>query len=188
VQAFVFPVPSREGRRDSSRGPAPGMTSSMKLGLACAVIGLLLVSVSLIFGGGPAGRVPLTQPPPVAQPVKTRPPDAGDRNDRNALDAMRRNGADLSKPTRITFYLYVPKLTDAREAADALEQRGFSIVLERPLRTASNGVQARTDWGVEASRTQKPTAANLRAARAMFNGLALRLHGTYDGWEAGVVR
>jgi hypothetical protein len=159
--------------------------SLTKLGLGCLIAGLAFVVAALVVG-----RVPVSKPVVVthaATPAPAPSPADDEKNDGDALSALRRNGANLSKRTTITHYLYVPQLGDARLAADALEQRGFAVVLERPL-GAAPGSAVRTDWGVVASRAETPTIAHLRATRSFFKALATRYRGAYDGWEAEVVR
>ena len=158
--------------------------SLMKLGLACLVVGLATGAAGLVFGREPAAKAVVVTGAAV-QPT----PSAADEDwsDGIALGTLERSGANLAKPTAITHYLYVPELGDARAAADALERRGFTIVLERPLDPATNAV-VRTDWGVVAARTETPTIQHLRATRRVFRTLAKRYHGSYDGWEAAVVR
>jgi hypothetical protein len=156
----------------------------MKLGLACLVVGFAIIGAGWLFG-----RAPTTATAVVTVAVLKPTPSAADddMNDVHALSTLLRNGANLSKRTTITHYLYLPELGDARAAADALERRGFSIVLERPLAATANSA-VRTDWGVVASRGETPTMDHLRATRALFKALAGRYRGSYDGWEAEVVR
>ena len=151
----------------------------MRLGLASLVVGLAAIAVGVLFGRAPAAK------PAAVAPAQSF-ADA-DRDDSRALSVLRRDGANLAKPTTITHYLYVPKLGDARAAAAALEPRGFAIVLERPVAPAV-GSGARTDWGVVASRAETPTLDHVRSARAIFQALARRYRGSYDGWEAELVR
>jgi hypothetical protein len=156
----------------------------MKLGLACLIVGLAAVLAGVLFGRTPVATAVVAG----GASVKPAPSAAEqDRSDGAALGTLQRSGANLAKRTTITHYLYVPELGDARAAADALERRGFDIVLERPLGAATNSA-VRTDWGVVASRAETPTIEHLRAARAVFRTLARRYHGSYDGWEAAVVR
>jgi hypothetical protein len=154
----------------------------VRLGLACLAVGLAAVVAGVLFG-----RAPVAKAVAVNGTVKpTQSAAEADRNDGLALSTLTRNGANLAKRTTITHYLYVPELGEARAAADALERRGFAIVIERPLVPAT-GSGVRTDWSVVASRAETPTLDHLRAARAVFQALARRYRGSYDGWEAAVV-
>jgi hypothetical protein len=155
------------------------------LGFGSLVAGLAFVFASLAFGGKPPGKAAVVAHAASATPSPQ--PASDELNDVHALSTLLSNGADLAKPTTITHYLYVPELGDARTAVDALERRGFTVVLERPL-GAAPGSAVRTEWGVVASRAETPTIEHVRAARTVFEALARRYHGSYDGWEAAVVR
>jgi hypothetical protein len=158
--------------------------SLVKLGLGCLIAGLAFVVAALFLGRAPVGKAAVVTPTARASPTPS--PAAAELNDVHALSTLLSNGANLAKQTTITHYLYVPELGDARTAVDALERRGFTVVLERPL-GAAPGSAVRTDWAVVASRPETPTIEHVRAARIVFEALARRYHGSYDGWEAAVV-
>lgn len=109
-----------------------------------------------------------------------------DAGDSAVIDQLRKAGSDLSRPTDVTLYLYIPAEHDARAAAASLRKRGFNVEVHSPLRNSSEA--ASDDWGVIAQRMEVPSLGNLRKSRALFQSLATKYHGIYDGWEASVVK
>ena len=87
-------------------------------------------------------------------------------------------GADLTKARHALYYLYFPNAGTAGEAARAGEGAGYACavreVVERP-----------GEWSVVCERHDAildPNAVN--AADDLFQRLADRLGGQFDGWEA----
>jgi hypothetical protein len=108
-----------------------------------------------------------------------------DREDELVLQQLREHGADVSQPTAIRHYLYVPTHAEAELAVAELTARGFAAVLTPPLGALGDGTTS-TDWGVVATETAAPSIEHVRATRAVFARLATKFGGTYDGWEAAV--
>lgn len=99
--------------------------------------------------------------------------------DLQTLAALKRHGADLSKSTEVNFYLYVASEDLAREAAEALRPAGYLTEVRPPL-------PGYREWLCFATRHLVPSAEGIADARATFEGLAARLGGEFDGWEAAV--
>jgi rhodanese-related sulfurtransferase len=105
--------------------------------------------------------------------------------DAKTIEAIRSQGANMSLETDVTYYLYIPNLRDAREAALSLKAAGYQPVVEEPLGDLGDGtVESR--YGVVASIMEVPSLENVRKARRRFEELARKYHGEYDGWEAEV--
>lgn len=98
--------------------------------------------------------------------------------DQATLTQLARAGADLGKATDVVNYLYLPDEARAEEAAVPLRAAGFTVKV-RPAATGPN-------WLARANKDMIPTAANIQEMRSLFEGLASRLGGEYDGWEAAV--
>jgi hypothetical protein len=98
--------------------------------------------------------------------------------DQATLAQLARAGADLGKATDVVNYLYLPDEARAQEAGVALRSAGFTVQVRR----AAQGPA----WLALANRDMIPSAANIQQMRELFEGLASRLGGEYDGWEAAV--
>lgn len=98
--------------------------------------------------------------------------------DLQVLGNLRDSGADLTKARHVLYYLYFPSVDAADEAAGAGRSAGYACavreVVERP-----------GQWSVVCERSDAvldPNAVN--DADDLFQGLADRLIGEFDGWEA----
>lgn len=100
--------------------------------------------------------------------------------DSQALDQLRAAGSNLAKPHHVDFYLYLSAQSDAESAEGTLRSMGYSVTIT----SSENNI----NWICVASRTMVPTIQDLTVARGLFNSLATRYQGVYDGWEAGIER
>ena len=132
----------------------------MKLLIAMAVLLLLGVFAAR------RGKAPGT-------PRQTR--DA----DQQVLDALRMNGADLSKPTETLFYLYLPTEVEADIVAAALRNDGFEAEVSPPA-------DGYTMWLCRATIEMVPELGAIHQLRDRFTALVAAYGGEYDGWEAAV--
>ncbi|HET7467578.1 MAG TPA: ribonuclease E inhibitor RraB [Candidatus Dormibacteraeota bacterium] len=105
---------------------------------------------------------------------------AGGSLDDQTRGQLARAGGDLAKPTDVVNYLYLPDEARAQQAGTELRAAGFTVVV-RPAATGQN-------WLARANRDMIPSAENIAQMRALFEGLASRLGGDYDGWEAAVTK
>ena len=114
--------------------------------------------------------------------MDARSPESGLKyKDIALLGQMVQQGADLRQPRHALYYLYF----GTREAAEAgaVDGRaaGYGCEVRDPL-PAYPG-----QWSVVC---QRPDAmldiAGVRAADDLFQGIADRLEGEFDGWEAAV--
>lgn len=99
--------------------------------------------------------------------------------DEETLAALRAAGADLSKPTEVNFYLYLPTEGHAQSAADVARREGYAAVVRPPT-------EGYTTWLCRLTRIMPPHAAEIARATARLEELATSLGGEYDGWEAAV--
>ena len=98
-------------------------------------------------------------------------------NDRDALPELRLpSGGD--RETTVAHYLYFSAKRKAKAAVAALRKQGFLVEL-RP--GADDG-----SWLVLAKHRMIPAEEAFGTLRAMFEDLARRGGGEYDGWEAEV--
>jgi len=112
---------------------------------------------------------------------------SADQNDERVLAALRVAGSDITKPTAIVFYLYIPALRDATAAASVLRTNGLTVRVHQPLGKLPDG-SYESRYSVVANAEEVPSMKNLRRDRALFLGLVRRYGGDYDGWEAQIAR
>jgi len=98
--------------------------------------------------------------------------------DSATLDALRKAGADLTKPTHVLFYLYLPTETAANQAAEMAR----STVLTSTVRKAATGSQ----WLCLLEGTMIPSLPDIHAQSQRLAAIVAGLAGEYDGWEAAV--
>jgi hypothetical protein len=72
-----------------------------------------------------------------------------------ALDGLSANGADLSKPTELAFYLYFPRLSLAESFADCLRDEGFRADVYPPLKRLNTG-STKMRWSVVLRLNSRP--------------------------------
>lgn len=100
--------------------------------------------------------------------------------DAQTLQQLAKAGANLTMPTHVISYLYVPDESRARSAAGELEHAGYQV----EVRTAASG----PSWLALATITMVPSAENIALLRGRFESLATQLGGEFDGWEAAVTK
>jgi hypothetical protein len=119
--------------------------------------------------------------------IGTFPGNDAERGDLAVLSELRKHGSDLTQPTNVIYYSYIPAERDARSAAEALCHRGFYAMVSEPLGVLSDGTRS-DDFCVIALAKATPTSAYFRSMRSIFDKLARQYGGTYDGWEAAIVK
>jgi Regulator of ribonuclease activity B len=151
------------------------------------IVGGVVIALAIVTIGAIATRVPARDPSALTLvPVGPLPSDP-DVADRAVIEQLRLSGANLARPTEIVHYLYIPSRRDALVAAIVLQRRGFDADVREPLGKLSDGTSS-NDYGVIAKTHVVPSLQNLRKTRPLFDGLAKRYGGTYDGWEAAVTK
>ncbi len=98
--------------------------------------------------------------------------------DQLTLQQLTKAGGNLDKPTDVVNYLYLENEELAQQARAELVAAGFSVDV-RPAATGSS-------WLALARIDIVPSPQNIQLIRDRFEGLAVRLGGEYDGWEAAV--
>ena len=97
------------------------------------------------------------------------------------LGQMMQQGADLSQPRHALYYLYLGSPEAAEAAAVEGRGAGYSCAVRDPF------PQYPGQWSVVCER---PDAVldieGVRRADDLFQGIADRLLGEFDGWEAAV--
>ena len=97
------------------------------------------------------------------------------------LGEMLKQGADLSRPRHALYYLYFGTPEAAEAAAGDGRGAGYSCEVREPLRAYPG------QWSVVCERPDAVLdIAGVRGADDLFQGIADRLEGEFDGWEAAV--
>lgn len=111
-----------------------------------------------------------------------RSPQLGIRyKDLMVVEQLVKAGADLSEPRHWIYYLYLPTGPLAVQAADDVRAAGWAAEA-RP-----SADETSTQWCVVAEQHDVVfTPAFLIDADNLFQEIADRLGGDYDGWEASV--
>jgi hypothetical protein len=114
--------------------------------------------------------------------MEARSPESGLKyKDIGLLGEMMKQGADLSQPRHALYYLYFGSKEAAETAAIDGGAAGYSCKVRDPL-PAYPG-----QWSLVCER---PDAVldipGVRQADDLFQGIADRLAGEFDGWEAAV--
>lgn len=135
---------------------------------------ILVVLALVIVGVGVWERRARTTADPGSAPAPTGSLDA----DRQTLEALRRAGADLTKPTHVLFYLYF----DSREDAERALASATTPELAGKVEPAATG----ESWLLLLEGTMVPTETAINATSVRLEALASSLDGEYDGWEAAV--
>ena len=104
-----------------------------------------------------------------------------DEGDRMVLEQLFKASADLSQPREIIHYLYLPTKSSATVAAENLQLCGYTSKIGMAANANDNPPNP---WLVLATIHGLANADTIRAARRIFEELAAKLDGEYDGWEA----
>lgn len=100
--------------------------------------------------------------------------------DQQVLDQLKAAGSDLNKPHKVEFFQYFPSEDVAKSVAADLKGEGLTF----EIRTAAMG----PGWLCLGTKEMVPKHSELVRLRRMFEALAKRLNGEYDGWETAVVK
>ncbi len=101
------------------------------------------------------------------------------------LEMMAADGADLSKPAHILFYLYFPDRKESKAAAAQLVAEGYKAESARaPTDFLWQRLFGPKSYSCIAETRMVPSNSNLNSAIDRMEIIAMRYNGEYDGWEA----
>jgi hypothetical protein len=119
---------------------------------------------------------------PDDQPVdpEARSPELGVKyKDLLLMGQLLQQGADLHQPRHALYYVYFPTRDAAEAAAIAARDAGYTCEVRDPLPEYPD------QWLALCERPDAMIDPNgVNAADELFQGLADRLNGQFDGWEA----
>jgi hypothetical protein len=105
---------------------------------------------------------------------------SSEKGEVQALDALRKAGNDVTKPTEVTYYLYFPSGEAAQRAADSAKTSHFSADV---LSSRGGG-----EWACIASAKMIPERSAMLETTKRFKAIAASLGGRYDHWEAEIAQ
>jgi hypothetical protein len=114
--------------------------------------------------------------------MNARSPETGLKyKDLALLGQMLKAGADLTKPRHALYYLYFGSPDVASSGADEARAAGYDCAVGEPLPEYPG------QWSLICQRNDVVLDIDgVRSADDLFQGIADRLQGEFDGWEAAV--
>ncbi len=110
-----------------------------------------------------------------------RSPQLGLRyKDLAVLDQLMKNGADLTQPRHVVYYLHASSEVAAQALRDEAAANGYGSSIREPLSEFPES------WSVACETYGVASPEFVRAADDFFQGLADRHGAGFDGWEASV--
>lgn len=97
------------------------------------------------------------------------------------LNQMMKAGADLSESRHVLYYLYFPSEDAAGSAAGAARDAGFTAEVRKPLDEYPD------QWTVVCEQQDVVLSIDfIRDSDDLFESIAAKFSGEYDGWEASM--
>ena len=111
---------------------------------------------------------------------EARSPQLGVKNkDLVLMGQLLQQGADLNKPRHALYYLYFTSRASAEAGAEDGRAAGYACDVREPL------AEYPGQWSLVCERPDAVLDPNgVNAADDLFQGIADRLGGEFDGWEA----
>lgn len=111
-----------------------------------------------------------------------------DHADSAVVASLRKQGADLSKPTEHIFYLYFPDEAYARAAAAQIAREQTARVIHFDSGSLEGPTQDRASWMVQLTAHLTPDLTRVKEIGRWLGRVAEEHQGEYDGWEAAVTK
>jgi len=114
--------------------------------------------------------------------LEARSPETGLKyKDIQLLGVMKKQGADLTQPRHALYFMYFTARGLAETGADEGRAAGYSCEVREPLPAYPD------QWSLVCERHDAVLdIPGVRGADDLFQGIADRLGGEFDGWEAAV--
>jgi hypothetical protein len=96
--------------------------------------------------------------------------------DQIVVKQLRSLGADLTKPRHVRHFLYFGEESNARSAAEVVEQANYEVTVTPPHEKVE-------EWTVLAESHRIVGPDTVSGFRAWFEQIAGEWNGEYDGWE-----
>ena len=121
------------------------------------------------------------------QQEQVRMPSDPDAFDRGMVRQLLAAGADVTKPARVIYSLYIPSRRDADAAARQLQSDGYRATVQAPVGKLLDG-RTETRFWLLAMNHAVPSLDQARRVRPYLEALARRYRGEYAGWGADIVK
>ncbi|MDJ0521224.1 MAG: ribonuclease E inhibitor RraB [Planctomycetota bacterium] len=107
-------------------------------------------------------------------------PSVPGEGDRKVLEQMKKAGADMSKPTDIRWYVYMPRTADAQAYAAKAREAGWKVEVDEGADENS--------WLCLCSRDAVPSLETIGKMKAQLASFAGGTEIDIDGWEAAITK
>ncbi|MER6507929.1 ribonuclease E inhibitor RraB [Nonomuraea sp. NPDC001636] len=113
--------------------------------------------------------------------LEERSPELGIKHkDLMVMHQLTKAGADLEQPRHVIFHLYAPTLDAAQSIAKEAHGAGYGL---RP-EVGKPSPESPDSWPVTCEANAVISPDFVRETGNLFDDLAARHHGQYDGWQA----
>lgn len=100
--------------------------------------------------------------------------------DKQILEQLGAAGSDLTKVHKIEFFLYFPSEEKANDAIVDIKKEGLDVDLRKSI--------SGSEWLCLATKKMVPEYAELVRLRKLFDSVAEKRGGEYDGWGTELVK
>ena len=107
--------------------------------------------------------------------------------DDELLGVFGKLGVDLAKPREVNFYFLFATEPEAENARTLLSQSKLDSEKSRIGVPWWKRLFAKPQWMVSVTQTMPLDEAKLKGATSLFQKIATKCNGRYDGWEANVM-
>ncbi len=107
--------------------------------------------------------------------------------DRQLLQVLRQIGVDFTKVREINFYFIVPSQEAAGQAQGILQQKNIPSTVSELDVPWWKKLFAKPQFSLCATMHMALDESRIMQATTLFQQIATRVNGNYDGWEANVM-
>ena len=107
--------------------------------------------------------------------------------DDELLETFRQLGVDFAKPREINFYFIFSNEADADSAGKLLVEKKLDPDKFKVDVPWWKRLFTKPNWLVSVTRTMPLDEAKIKQATTLFQQIATKCNGHYDGWEANVM-
>ncbi len=107
--------------------------------------------------------------------------------DRMLFSVFEKLGVSFTKPREINFYFVFSEQDKANAASSILQKRNLAAKVHEIRQPWWKRLFAKSNWSVSITRQMPMDRDVIMKMTTLFQQIATRCGGTYDGWEASVV-
>ena len=109
------------------------------------------------------------------------------QGDEQLFGILNQMGVDMAKPRELNFYFGFPNEAAADSAMKVLTTRKFQSEKSVNQPPFWKRLFVKPDWTVSASREMALDKETVKKITTLFQQIANKYEGNYDGWEANVM-